>query len=181
MLNGIAPIFLFNFFKLTPDLSASIAKIPVVSDIVDAIGLPPIPLYLDEQLTGIYVDAENKHIDIETELETKKDGSDPADPQRALNSSVTIEMLASANSIGLTILSAMMDVILPKVTSREYSITYLHGATTVFNGKLQSFSIVQNADNTLYRITLVLGRSTQKTTPVAGVPVVGKVVGALPL
>jgi hypothetical protein len=181
MLNGIAPIFLFNFFKLTPQLQSSLNKIPIVSDVVNKIGLPPIPLYLDERLTGIYVNAENRNIDLDTEVETLKDGSEPVERQRALNSSVTIELEATQDSIGLTILSAMMDVILPKVTSREYSITYLHGAVTVFNGKLDSFSINQNADNTLYRITVVLTRSTQKTKLVEPVPVVSRVQGLVPL
>lgn len=181
MLNGVAPIFLFNFFKLTESAQASINKIPVVATIVNAIGLPPIPLYLDEKLTGIYVDSESKNIDLETDMEASKDGKATSVRQRPVNSSVSIEMLANKDSLGLTILSAMMDVILPRVTSREYSISYLHGAVTVFNGQLNSFAINQNADNDLYRISINLTRSSQATILPSPIPVVGKTTGAVPL
>lgn len=181
MLNGIAPVFLFNFFKASPSLTASLNKIPIVSDIVDAIGLPPIPLYLDEKLTGIFVDTAGRNIDIATDVEGKKDGSDPSENQSPLNSSVTLELQANKNSIGLTILTAMMDVILPKIASREYSITFLYGATTVFNGKLHSFAVNQDSNSDLLRIVIVLTRSTQKTKIETTVPLVSKVPGVLPL
>ncbi len=179
MLNGIAPIFLFQFFKLTPSLTAKLNEIPILADLSNFIVMPPIPLYLDEKLTGIYIDSESKNIDLETDVEAKKDGSDPTQTQRAVNSSVTIEMLANSDSIGLTILSAMMDVILPKVASREYSISYLHGAVTVFQGKLHSFSINQNAENSLYKVTVNLAQSSKSL--ISSIPVVGKITGALPL
>lgn len=181
MLNGISPIILFNFFKATPSTIALLNKIPFVSDVFDAISFPPIPLYLDENLTGILVSSESKNIDIETDLEAKKDGTDPVENQKPVNSSTTIELIANKNSIGLTILCAMMDQVVPKLASREYSITYLHGAVTVFGAKLHSFATNQNADDTRVRIAINLTRSTQKTKIEANVPVVSKVTGVLPL
>lgn len=182
MLDGIDPIFLFNFFKLTPELKASISKIPVVDSIVDAIGLPPIPLYLSERLTGICVSAESKNIDVQTDVETNKDATDPKVTQKPIGSTITIQLVASAGSLGLTILSAMMDVILPKLTSREYSITYLHGPITVFNGQLQSFAINQSTDNDMRTVVITLVRSSAKAAvPVANsIPAVSKVTAAVP-
>src|SRR5438105_1622797 len=117
MLNGIAPILIFNFKKLTPSAAETIGKIPVVSSIVNAIGLPPIPLYLDPRLTGIEIDQEGKNIDVETEMQTKPDGTDPTPIQKGINNTVTVNMVAEKDSIGLTILTALTDVIFPKVTS----------------------------------------------------------------
>jgi hypothetical protein len=182
MLGGSAPIFLFNFFQLSPLAKEKISSLSVGGvSLLDFFPMVPIPIYLDEKLTGIYVDSENKNIDIETKIETSKVGEDPQDFQKALGATTTIEMLASSESIGLTILSAMMDVVLPKVTSKEYSISYLNGATTIFNAKLQTFSISQNTDNNLFRISVVLSTSTNKTSVAAAVPLVSRVTGAVPL
>ncbi len=170
MLNGIDPIIIFNFSKLSPDEAEKLSTIPIVGKVVDRIGLPPIPIYLSERLTGLYIDSEDKAIDIENSVETLGDGETPEVTQKAIDSTVKINMIASRNSIGLTLLSAVMDLIVPKVTSREYSITYLHGSITIFNGLLRQFNITQNSTNDLYNINLelsqALGVRTEVPTPV---------------
>lgn len=158
MLNGIDPILIFNFSKLTTQAKNAVAKIPEIATIVSKIDLPAIPLYLSEKLTGIYIDSEDKTIDIDTSIETLAIAADPLLNQRGINNTVKITMIANRDSIGLTLLAAMSDLIFPKVTSREYSITYLHGAVTVFAGLLHSFAITQNPGNTLYTITMELIR-----------------------
>lgn len=163
MLNGLDPIIIFQFKKLTAEAQESVMKIPVVSSIVNAIGLPPIPIYLSEELTGLYIDTEEKNIDIETTTETLPDGGQPKTKQKALNSVVRIQLKAVIGSIGLTLITAMADAVLPKVTSQEYSITYLHGSTTIFEGLLHSFSITQSGDNNLMLITIELAKTTQLT------------------
>lgn len=181
MLNGIDPIIIFNFSKLTPDLQESVANIPVISSIVEKVGLPPIPIYLSERLTGLYIEAEDKNIDIETTTETLSNGEEPQVNQKGINSTIRVNLVASRNSIGMTLLAALADRVFEKVTSKEYSITYLHGAVTVFGGLLKSFSISQNSENDLYNISIELSRSTIKTQEPATIPTVEKVTGALPL
>jgi hypothetical protein len=179
MLNGLDPIIIFNFKKNTP-IGAALSKIPVVADVIAAIDLPVIPIYLSEKLTGICIDAESKSIEIDTNVDTLSSGGDPNVTQKGLSSTVKIEMIASRDSIGVALFGAMADLVFPKVTSKEYSITYLHGAVTVFAGLLHSFSINQQAENDLYRISLELIKpSTETKKPV--VPSVGKVTGATPL
>ncbi len=179
MLNGIDPILIFNFKKLAPDVQATIAAIPVVSQIVQRIDLPAIPLYLSEIATGIYIETEDKSVDIETTTETLTNGTEPDLNQRGIQSTVKINMIANQDSIGLALLSALSDLIFPKVTSKEYSITYLHGAVTVFAGLLHSFSISQNSGNTLYNVSMELIRpGIMSKLPI---PVVSPVTGAVPL
>lgn len=178
MLNGVDPIILFNFKKLNPILQNTVGKIPVVADIVSAIDMPVIPLYLSEKLTGIYIDNESKSVEVDTTVETLTNGSTPTTTQRGLTNTVKIEMIAKADSIGVSIFSAMSDLIFPKVTSKEYSITYLHGAVTVFSGLLHSFNITQEANTDLYKISLEL---IKPAVTKASVPVVGKLTGAVPL
>lgn len=178
MLNGVDPILIITLKKRTPD-TAGDSKIPLVSDIASLITLPSIPVYLSERITGILIDAEDQSIEVHTETNTLSDGSAPTLPQRGIQNTVNITMTAKRTSIGAALLSALMNVVFPKVTSGEYTITYLHGAITVFNGLLNSFGTAQNPDNDLYSITLSLIRpapeAVKKTVEVE------KITGALPV
>lgn len=178
MLNGVDPIILFNFRMKPPAALASILSKIMTVDESTMVPLPIIPLYLSERLTGIYIDSESKNIDIETNTETLNSGGSPEYTQKGIGSSIRVEMVASKNSIGILLLSAMADLIFPKVTSKEYSITYLHGAVTVFSGLLHSFSITQNSNNDLYNITLELIKPAPGKS---AVPTVAKITGAVPL
>jgi len=163
MLNGIDPILIFNFFKLAPQ-SSVVSRIPIVADIINTLALPPIPIYLSETITGIYIDSEEKSIDIETDVDALSSGKDAKINQKALGSTVRINMKGTRDSVGLTLLSSLADLIVPLVTSKEYSITYLHGSVTVFNGLLHSFSVTDNADSDLLNITLEINKTVNKTT-----------------
>lgn len=178
MLNGIDPIIIFNLKLIPPSLASTIAKIPVVADVVAAIDLPLIPIYLSEKLTGVFIESESKSMDIDTDIDTLSNGDTPNVNQRGISNTVKIEMVASRNSIGIALFSAMADLIFPRVTSKEYSITYLHGAVTVFGGLLHSFSITQNSDNDLYRITLEIVKPSKKSK--VPIPEVAAVAGATP-
>ncbi len=178
MLNGIDPIIIFNFKKIPPGL-ATIAKIPVIASIVEAIDLPAIPIYLSENLTGIFIDSEDKNIDIDTTTNTLSDGSTPDISQRGISSTVTVIMKATKDSIGATLFSAMAELVFPKLTSKEYSITYLHGAVTVFAGLLHSFAVTANANDNLLNITFSLIKPPLGVK--AAIPVVPKITGTVPL
>ena len=169
MLNGIDPILIFTFYKAQKDVTDS--KIPYANDLgLNRLALPPIPIYLSEQQTGIYIDSEDKNIDIETTVDTLRTGDEPLVNQKGIGSVISISMRASKKSLGLTLLSAMSDLILSKVTSKEYAITYLHGAITIFNGLLHSFSINQTADTDLYEIKLEISRGPASKTGIADIP-----------
>jgi hypothetical protein len=181
MLGGIDPVIIFQFSKLADTgFGDFISKIPVISQIPTVIAQPPIPIYLSETLTGIYIDSEDKNVDIETETESLSDGSTPEVNQKAIGSVVSINLVAKKNSLGLTLLSAMIDLLYEKVTSKEYAITYLHGATTVFRGVLHSYSVNQNASNELLTIKIELSRGQKQPQKAAGIPSVPGVIGTLP-
>jgi hypothetical protein len=166
MLNVIDPVFLFQFFKLPTEAANILESIPLVGSSLSRLALPPIPLYLSEKLTGIYIDDEEKSIQIATELQTVSDGSGGTKTQRGIGSTTTIIMKSKKDSIGLTLLLAFFEQILPKVTSREYSITYLHGATTVFNGLLHDVTVKPEPGSDLLFVTVVLvAGDLQETTP----------------
>lgn len=181
MLGGIDPIIIFHRYKKVADTTATATStIPVVSKKDVYITLPPIPIYLSEQFTGMFIDSESKNIDIETETQTFTDGSTAEINQKGIASGVSIQITAKKDSLGMILLGALMDTLLDKVTSKEYAITYLHGATTIFFGLLHTFSVEQTSQNELLSIKIELSKgSKQPVKPVVISPVPG-LTGALP-
>jgi len=167
MLNGVDPILIIQLSVLAPILGDSISKIPYVSKVPDLIKMPPVPIYLSQRLTGLHIDTEEKNVDIQTTTETMTDGSSPQVDQKALGSVVVVMLEARKDSVGLSLLSALVDRILPKVTSKEYSITYLHGPITIFNGLLHSYSVMQESGSEKLTVKLEIskGGDNQPTKP----------------
>lgn len=170
MLGGISPIIIFQFSKLQPTLGETISKIPLVSKIPTLIDEPPIPIYLDEALTGILIDSEDKSIDIDTTFNTTTKGDSPTVDQKGVGSFISINITIKKTSIGVALLSAMMDRVFEKVTSKEYKVTYLNGAVTIFRGVIRSMVLNQNADNELatLRIEISKGEKQPQAPPSIG-------------
>ena len=168
MLNGLDPIIIFQFKKqidptfIGPQPEPIIARIPLISEIPTFIEAPPIPIYLSEKITGLYIESETKSIDITTDIESKTDAKSTDVTQKPIGSSVKVELIAVQDSIGVTLLSALADLILDKLTSKEYAITYLHGAITIFRGLINSFSIEQVTGTDKYRINIEFSRGPTK-------------------
>lgn len=177
MLGGISPVLIFQFGQIQ-SLSNIISEIPIVSEIPTIIEQPPIPIYLDEGLTGLFIVSESKNIDVETSTETMSDGSTPAKTQKGISSSITITMECLKDSIGITLLSAMMDLVFEKVTSKEYALSYLHGSTTIFRGMLQSYTVDQNQENNKLTIQLVITKGEKNPQKAQPTPVVPRQDGA---
>jgi hypothetical protein len=181
MLNGIDPIIIFQIYKQNA-FSAQQNKIlqsiiPPNSD--TRIPFPPIPIYLSEKLTGLYIESEDKSIQITTENQTFLTGDQHKEYQKGANSTLKVNLIANKDSLGLTLLSVLADLIFDKVTSKEYSITYLHGPIIIFGGLVSNFDIVQNNENDLARISLEITKGfTTQGTP--AVPLVPNTTGAVP-
>lgn len=164
MLNGVDPIILIHLSKRTDVVALSTATglIPIVSNaLADLIDFPPIPIYLSESLFGIVIDAESKNVDIVTDFETKTDGTPVNVNQKGANSSISVNLTGKKDAIPITLLSAFIDLVFEKASSKEYAITYLHGATTIFRGLLKSFAIdqVEGTDKLSIKIELTTGES----------------------
>lgn len=180
MLGGLQPVIIFQFSALQDALSEEIAKIPVISQIPTVIDQPPIPIYLDENTFGIVIDQEDKTVSIQTDVETKSDGSDPDVHQKGISNSINIQMRARKDSLVLTLLSAMVDLVFPKLTSKEYSITYLSGPITIFRAVLQDFSIQQSADSDMVSIRIELSKGQSSPAKKTLGPTLPGITGALP-
>lgn len=185
MLNGIAPILIFQFapgqISDANFFSQAISKIPLIgSSIVQDFGIP-IPIYMDERLTGIVIDEDSKQIDVDTEVKQTYDGSPAKVTQRGLTNSVTINMIGKKDSIVLSTLIALNDQIFKKLVSKQYKIQYMNGPTTIFNGLLGSFSHTNSPDTDKINISMqIVKPNEQSTAEQKTIPIIQPIQGATP-
>jgi hypothetical protein len=193
MLNGLAPILIFYFpFKLKLPTDNALEGLPLKEPTEEpgllaqlsaaATAGIPIPLYLDEKLTGIYIDSESKSMDVETTVQVREDTKKAIVDQRGINSLVTLHMIARKDSILLSVFLALNDLIFSKIVAQEYSITYMNGSTVVFGGLLHGFSSEPEAGTDLVRMTLQISKASQPPTTQTQVTYLfPRITGALPV
>lgn len=182
MLNGVDPVIIIQFSSLAPTLGETIAKIPLVSSIPTLIPMPPVPIYLSQTLTGLHIDTEEKNVDIQTTTETATDGGPPQVDQKGIGSVVAINLEARKDAVGLSLLSGLIDRIFNKVTSKEYSISYLHGPIIIFGGLLHSYSVTQDAGSEKLNIKIEISKGSESTpTKADPIPKVPGFAGAVPI
>lgn len=184
MLAGIDPIIIFELYKKVDVTAATTDKIPVAGQqsSYQFVPLTPIPIYLSENLTGLFISKVDKNIDIGTDTETFLNGSMPDTLQKGIASTVSITLNCKKNSIAMMILSSVIDLLYDKVTSKEYSISFLYGATTIFRGVMHKFSVSQTAENDLMEVNIELSRGAKQPTPqtsIGSVPSSG--IGSIPV
>lgn len=182
MLGGKTPVIIFQFSKLVgTGFGDAIKNNRLLSKVPTFVEQPPIPIYLDERLTGLFVDTEDKNIDINTEVTTLSSGEDPEVDQNAIGSTVSVNLKARKDSIAMVTLSSMIDLAFNKVTSKEYAISYMNGVVTVFRAQLVAFNFSQLADTDLISIRLELTRGTQKTKEKEPIFILQKETNTIPL
>lgn len=172
MLGGLDPVIIFQFSFLAPSVGGVLEKIPLVSEVPSLISQPPIPVYLSEQAFNIALGGVSKSIDIQTVTEGKTDGGVDI-TQNPVQASVEISIQGTQDSIALTLLSALIDQIYDKATSKEYSITFMYGSITIFRAVLQSFSssIEPGTNKLSVQINLSKGEKTPlKKSEIPSVP-----------
>jgi hypothetical protein len=176
MLGGLDPVIIFQFSKLAGTAAGSIARIPIISSIPTVIDQPPIPVYLSEKLFNIVISGTAKNVDIETDTESLTSGATPDVNQKGIQAGVEVSIEGKQDSVALTLLSALIDLVYEKVTSKEYAITFMYGATTVFRGLLHSYSAetIEGTDKLAIKISLSRGaKNPTKQNPVDEVPASG--------
>lgn len=138
MINGVAPVIVFTFTNIGIRF--------------DSLGLPAIvPIYLDENLTGVASDGTNDRITIETQ--TFKDST----YQRKAAQTLTLNMRISKNNVvGSTIL-ALMSKIYDLVGADEnggqdYFVTVYYDSSFMLRGYLSGFEKNTLGDTNQYEM-----------------------------
>ena len=124
----------------------------------------PVPFYLSEKLTGVYVDTERNSLSIATDTigtkETKGDASNLGDlqvQQKGETQSVDISMVARRDNMGLNILLPLLKTIYDGLMAkRDYKIAYFNQNILIFNAKLSNFSTDQHRTDDLMTISITL-------------------------
>lgn len=182
MLGGIDPILIFHIkYGLPAEVAQSVAGVPLTGQ--ETVGSEiPIPIILNEKLTGLMIDSTSKSIDVKTDAYSTTDEKKTIVLQYPLDSSVTVNISCKKGATLLTVLLTLCDLLVDKIASKNYAITYLNGSTTVFRGLLNTFSYSEDAGTTKAQITLNLSKVNQGvTTPKDPITTVGKVEGEVPL
>lgn len=183
MINGLDPIIIFHIYD-KPKTSAfrPLQKYEQrLYELRSAVGIP-IVIPLSEKLTGLYIDNESRSLTTATSIDpnTEKDPETgltegPEVYQTAIESTVNVSMKAIEGSIMLTVFLSVAELLLSKLVSGEYGITYFHKSTVIFNGLLSSLntSVIYGTD--LLKIDFSISTAKQKlpTLPKAKVEPVG--------
>ncbi len=156
----------------------------------------PIPIYLAEKPlaalgsaapTGaaaraindaaIIVESETRSIDLTTKVEATTgidpitgDAPRPKVTQQAVDTQVTISLVASRDNVIVTALIALMEFIVNRLVTREYAIHYVNKSTVIFGGLLHRFSQSVNANEDKIHIEITLSTAS-KTLPVGKPPI----------
>lgn len=186
MLGGVAPILIFTFPpSIGVDLSKVLGGIPLIGSSLKEVGIP-IPIYLDENLTGIFIESESKALDIDTDIVPvyRSDNTKTATnliQQSGINNLVTVSMIANKNSLILSVLLALNDMVFSKLITGKYNLSYINGTTLIFGGLLHSFSVQGSSTDELLRIQMQIQKNGQnKPSVVSQYLSVPPITGALP-
>lgn len=165
MLNGKYPILIFHLYAYDKIANSILGLInqPAQTFATSAIGVP-IPFILSQELTGIALDDETKSMEIDTTIDAPLDSSvPPIAKQMPVVSNINVSLSCNRDSVFLTILSALGDLLFRRCTAGDYGITYMNGPIVIFDGLLSRFSTMRGANSTLMRVDFSLSLGKQET------------------
>lgn len=170
ILNKVDPLIVFKFAIDDPsfyDAYSQANGIPVVggalANIIALAGGIPIPIYLNEKLSGIIVDSISAGFDIDTAVEGVNKATNLDISQRVIDSTITVNMTCnSKDSLVLQAILAFMDIIIRKAVSRAYTISFISGSTIILDGLLKNFTTNMNNDSELVNISMTISKVNAK-------------------
>ena len=152
MLGGTAPVMVFNFASISSKTILEKMGIKIGEDSLFNFDIPyfSIPIYLDEQLTGLLVDDHERTLNIEYET----DGVN--NYEREISSDVTITIIAQKNNVALQAFLALFEKVLNYINEKSYKIYFYYDDIFLTNAGLKDFSVTtrQNTDTRVVRFTL---------------------------
>lgn len=131
----------------------------------------PIPIYLSEELTGLYIDRESYALQISTDTVADiSDNNNLKVIQRGETQTQYIEFIGVRDSIGLNIILPLLQTIYNKLLyGKDYNLAYFHQNCLIFNAKLAQYNVEQSREDDLVKIRLTLEvkppQQTEKKQP----------------
>jgi len=164
-LGGLAPIIVFTFYKtFTNPFSSAVSALGPVQPV--KIPLVPIPVYLDEKITGMQLDDYDRTITIDV----MRDGVSAF--ERVSGDVVHLKFHAKKDSIVLTVLTALIDRIMktfeenvvPKSDERNYSLTIFYDNIFILDASLEEFSTRLKEGTDLREFSFTFSKRSEKKT-----------------
>lgn len=158
MLNGLYPVLVISL-----PANVSYSALPgVIRDLLK--NTAPIPIYLDEDLTGVAVISEDQNIQINSNTVASVNNDNSLEVlQRGLNNQIDINLQSNRNSIFMNIVLPILKVIFAqRLMNGNYNIAYFSQNNIIFNAKLANFVTEQNADDELVNIKISLLQTEEK-------------------
>jgi len=164
-LNGLAPLVIFTFYKTIPRPSFLTGGL---FDTIPTIKIPlvPIPLYLEERITGLVLDDYDRDISIDV----MRDGVSAF--ERVSGDVVNLKFRMQKNNIVLTALTALIDRIIQVFDKRvatkfddpDYSLTIFYDNIFILDASLERFStrLVEGTD--LREVSFTFSKRSAKKT-----------------
>jgi hypothetical protein len=150
MLNGLYPVIVLQ--------KVNFAKINVAGKTISL----PIPVYLDENLTGIALMSQSRRVEFASDSIVACQSNDAAKDntlkvkQRGITNGVDIVLKASRDSIGMNLLLPIADIAFQRAAKDEYFISYFNRNIILFKSKLAHFSTDESASDTSVTINISL-------------------------
>ena len=148
MLNGLYPVIVLqktNFIKI---------------NVAGKTMFLPIPVYLDENLTGIALMSQSRRVEFANDSivvdESKDKDNTLKVKQRGITNGVDIVLKASRNSVGMNLLLPIADIAFQRAAKAEYFISYFNRNVILFRSKLAHFSTDESTSDTSVTINISL-------------------------
>ena len=146
----------------------------------------PIPVYLDEQLTGVYVDTEKYGLSVSTDAVVNYDPEKGNKgnlvlQQKGEGQQVVVNLLGRRDSLILNMLLPTLQSIYSKIVAKkDYRLAYFNQNTLIFNGRLASFEINQTRQNNLVSFSIGIEVPAEDTGSTISM-ISGKEITGIPL
>lgn len=152
MLSGLAPVLVYSYKPVDTSFSLFGYQVP-------SVGLP-IPIYLDERLTGIMGEGASNRIMVETAT------TNGQTYQKQVGNEVSVKLRCRNNNlVGQTII-AILGEAFKHVDKDDYSISLFYDSTFIIDAVLKDF-YSRPVDNTDMReIGITLAKKYKNVTPI---------------
>lgn len=142
MLNGTSPVLFFNF----GNIEVLGFSLPLLS----------VPVYLDENLTGVLVDSHERVIDVAHEVDANNSY------EKVLSSGFRITLKGRKTNIYLTAFIALFELALKYVPDKAYKLMFFYDDIFLTDACLKSFraNVIENTDTRL--VSFVVEQRPQK-------------------
>ena len=162
MLNGLYPVIVFQKIN---EVRGRMENGRIVSTDVSGTALSkPIPIYLDEQLTGIALISQSRRVEFANDTIVDNATGEMKVKQRGVSNSVDIELKANRNSTGLNILLPLVNIAFQMAALGKYVISYFNQNVILFSAKLTNFVADENSDNTAVIIRFSLSAEEKEAS-----------------